>query len=185
MLSSRNWDPYFMFSIVWRPYMGLTFPARTAQVTRCRSDMSTVQPWFYDPSYQSSALSSSKQHWPTAGALAKTSGVKHISIVSACERYCVHSDACKIITPSSGHWSVSCPSTTSFSKLVLKLGNQLQFKYDLEQNTFWNILLASVQRLRCLIFTPRWRQYTSIQVNLWGWQQCYIPPSDHGHIAVT
>jgi hypothetical protein len=40
------------------------------------------------------------------------------------------------------YWSV-CPAPSLFGKLGLKSGNQLQFKCDLEQNTFWNLTLAS------------------------------------------
>jgi hypothetical protein len=34
------------------------------------------------------------------------------------------------------NWSVLCPSSPIFGKMSFKLGNQLQFKRDLEQNTF-------------------------------------------------
>jgi hypothetical protein len=40
-------------------------------------------------------------------------------------------------------WSEMCPSASIFGILGLKLRNQLQFKCDLEQNTFWNLTLAS------------------------------------------
>jgi hypothetical protein len=33
-------------------------------------------------------------------------------------------------------WSVLCPSAPIFGKLGLKLWNELQFNYDLEQNAF-------------------------------------------------
>jgi hypothetical protein len=45
------------------------------------------------------------------------------------------------------YWNVLCPSVPISGKLAFKLGYQLQFKCDLERNTFWN-LTPSKAKLR-------------------------------------
>jgi hypothetical protein len=45
-----------------------------------------------------------------------------------------------------------------FRKLDLKLGNQLQFKCDLEQKTLWNLILASRVNL--------WKYKETVQHNM-------------------
>jgi hypothetical protein len=47
----------------------------------------------------------------------------------------------------------------------LKLGNQPQFKYDLEKNTFWNLILENKVEL--------WK-YVELQNTTWESSKCII-----------
>jgi hypothetical protein len=58
------------------------------------------------------------------------------------------------------YWSVLCLPTPVFMKPFVRLGNQLQPKCDLEQNTLWNPTLGSKANLwKCVETAQHSREY--------------------------